>query len=731
MKSRILILLLSLLPLFTIAQSKDSLQTDRPKIGLVLSGGGAKGFAHIGVLKVLEEVGIPIDYISGTSMGSIIGGFYAIGYSADDIEKMVLAQNWEQLLSDYVSRQHIPFHEKEDIERYVLSFPIKPKGIQLPSGIIQGQNIVNLFADLSQPYHDETDFTKFPIPFVCVAADIETGEAVVLDKGYLPKAMRASMGIPTLLTPVENEGRLLVDGGMVNNFPVKEVLNLGADIVIGVDVQAGPKKKEELKSINDIINQTISLMAKPEFQQNKELCDVYIKPDIRGYSVSSFQNADSLIDRGEQMARNFVPLLKELKQKLDLRVEKRETLSIPDGKQEHIIGDIKISGLKEVSRSLVLGKLNFNIGDTIHHEDLQNGINRIYGSRYFDRVNYRLSGDKQKTIHLNVKERTTNRFNVGFHYDNDNKASVLLNTTFRNKLRSGSRLSLDLKLSENPRFTATYNIDNGLKPGYQIRLDMNDTDVFRYEDGKKVASYDFTYTKLDLNMHTIFRESFSIGFGGKLEYYNLETIVGVDGFEEKRDNFYINYYGFLKMDTHDKAHYPRRGLSLYGEYKLVTDNGWGVNDNERPISIAYLKMKKAISLSPRVTFYPSFYGRVVWGKEIPPEYYTYVGGMDQTSYFDIQVPFIGLRRMEQFTENAFVGRGDFQFELFRNNYLILRTNVGKYVDNVNDALTQGTWIKGVGLTYSYNSIIGPMEASVMISDAHKKLTSFVSLGFCF
>lgn len=377
--------------------SADTLfQNKRPKIGLVLSGGGAKGFAHVGVLKVIDELGIPIDFIAGTSMGSIIGGFYSIGYSAKDIEAMIINQNWEDLLSDNISRKYIPIYEKADYERYILSFPIKPKGIELPSGIVEGQNVINLFERLSVEYHNQTDFKKLPIPFVCVATDLETGKAVVLDKGYLPLAMRASMAIPTYFAPVEIDGKLLADGGMINNFPVKEVIDMGADIVIGVDVQAGPKSKKELKSLLDILNQTVSLMALKEFKNNVEYCDIYIKPDIDKYSVGSFQDADSLIQKGEEIGRRFIPILTELKEKYGLEKKNLKNYLPPQDSTSYFVNKVEIKGLNEVSKSLLLGKLNVQTPDNLKLHQLQKGIDRIYGSRYFDQVDFQLREMEKK-----------------------------------------------------------------------------------------------------------------------------------------------------------------------------------------------------------------------------------------------------------------------------------------------------------------------------------------------
>jgi len=710
---------------------KDSLsETPRPKIGLVLSGGGAKGFAHIGVLKVLEELNMPIDYIAGTSMGSIIGAFYAMGYSASEIEKLVLSQNWDHLLSDQISRKYIHVKDKMDHDRYIISFPIKPKGIQIPAGIVTGQNITNLFERSTIEFHNQKDFKKFPIPFVCIATDLETGEAIVLDKGDISQALRASMAIPTVFTPVKIDGKLLADGGMINNFPVEEVIKMGADIVIGVDVQTGPRSKDELNSINDIINQTISLMAKREFVKNRKFCDIYIKPNNKGYGTSSFKQADTLIQLGEIAARENINSLQEIISKNQLVRTQTQNYPITHDSSLFFIDKIQINGLKNVRQSTLLGKLDIEIRNWVSIEKIRKGINRAYGSKYFDKIDFQLIGDKEKTLALNVIERTTNRFNVGMHYDDDNKASLLLNTTFHNKIRNGSRLSLDLKLSENPRFTATYNVDNGLKPGYQLKLDVNDSEVFAYEDGKKTGSFDLNFIKLDFNIHSTFKESYSMGFGGKIEYYNASTNIAAPNLESSGD-YYFTYYGFINMDSHEKAYYPKEGLSLYGEYKLITNNGSNLDGNSRPASVAYLKVQKAISISSRLTIYPKFYGRVVWGKAIPAEFMTYTGGLDQTNYFDMQVPFVGLRRMEVMSDNSFVFRADVQFELFKNNYLILKPNAAKVIEDVNDALTQGRWIKGIGITYAYNSIVGPMEVTFSLSDIEYRLRGFISLGYWF
>lgn len=278
----------------------------RKKVGVVLSGGGAKGVAHIGVLKVLEEAGIPIDYISGTSMGAIVGGLYAVGYNAKALDSMVRVQNWPFLLSDRVYRYNLPFSEKEVNEKYLLSLSFsQKKGLSVPAGFVSGQNIYNLFSDLTIGYHDSISFRDLPIPFACVSADMVTGKEVVMSSGILPLAMRASMAIPGAFAPVVLDSMVLVDGGISNNFPVDVAKEMGAEITIGVDLSTGLKDAEGLNNIMGIVDQLTSFMGMVNYEKNKNAVDLYMNPDLKGYTAASFNREaiDTMILRGERIAR--------------------------------------------------------------------------------------------------------------------------------------------------------------------------------------------------------------------------------------------------------------------------------------------------------------------------------------------------------------------------------------------------------------------------------------------
>ena len=295
-------------------------ESQRLRVGLVLSGGGAKGFAHIGTLKLIDSLQIPIDYIAGTSMGAIVGGLYAIGYTGDEIEKLAQRNDWEEIFSDAPPRPQLPFFQKEQTGRYQLEFGLDKLKPVTPSGLIFGQKVSLLLSSYTYPFEKIDDFDKLPIPFRCIAVDLITGNEVVLHKGSLAKALRASMSIPTVFSPVAWGDSLLADGGIMNNMPVDVARRMGAEIVITVDVQSPLQKREELNSALAVLNQTVSLVGTERWRANIASTDVMIRPDISGFTPADF-NRDKigqLLLRGDQAARLALPQLLELQTKNQL-----------------------------------------------------------------------------------------------------------------------------------------------------------------------------------------------------------------------------------------------------------------------------------------------------------------------------------------------------------------------------------------------------------------------------
>ena len=281
--------------------SQDTIK--KPKIGLVLSGGGAKGFAHVGVLKVIEEAGLKIDFIGGTSMGAVIGGLYASGYNATQIDSIVKVTNFDTLLMDYIPRTSKSFYEKRNDELYALVLPFNKFKIGAPQSISKGMFNYNLFNQLTFHVRHIRDFNQLPIPFLCIATDIEHGEQVIMNKGVLAQALYASSALPSVFSPVIIDNKFLIDGGITNNYPIEEVRKLGADIIIGVDVQNGLRERDELRDGTKILFQINNLQMINKMKKNSKDTDIYIKPDIKDYGAVSFEKAKEIILRDRKSTR--------------------------------------------------------------------------------------------------------------------------------------------------------------------------------------------------------------------------------------------------------------------------------------------------------------------------------------------------------------------------------------------------------------------------------------------
>ena len=434
----------------------------------MLSGGGAKGVAHIGVLKVLEKAGIPVDVIVGTSMGSIVGGLYAIGYSADQLDSLVRVQDWMFLLSDKVNRYDLPFGEKEQDGKYLLSVPFD-RGKKRPSGFISGQNVYNLFSDLTIGYHDSLDFLQLPIPFACVAADMFHREEIVMKGGNLVQAMRASMAIPGVFTPVRTEDRVLVDGGILNNFPTDVARELGAEIVIGVDVQADLMKEDKLESVSGVIPQIINLLCMNKHEANVKLADLVIRPDMKGFSAASFsaRAIDSLLARGKVAALQQWSEIMRVKELIGESGNVDNEIPKAHQPEKIAIRNVIIRGLSLREEGWARRKMRIEENSEITLNDIHREIATLYGTKAFVAVNYRLLGTAPYDLELSLKSNPMSTLNIGFRFDSEDMAAILVEHDFKQQEPAGvttgvNRAFEQESLRETGIFTGKYFSCEGL-----------------------------------------------------------------------------------------------------------------------------------------------------------------------------------------------------------------------------------------------------------------------------
>lgn len=712
--------------LFALLSSSSALQGQtRPRVGLVLSGGGASGLAEIGVIKVLEEAGIPIDYVAGTSMGSIVGGMFAMGYTAAEMERMVKEMDWELMLGDVIPRNDMTFEYKDQLEKYFYDFPINKGKLQLPTGLVAGSNITNKLAGLTWPAYKIKLFSQLPRPFLCVAADVVTGNEVVLTSGNLHDALRASMAIPTVFTPVEIDGRLLIDGGFINNFPADHLKKMGADIIIGVDVQRELFKKTELNSVVTILKQISTLTREDINARNRLLCDILIRPNTPGASTLNFSMADSIIRTGERCARLQWDALKKLSDQLNNYSSAGETKIVHLPKIDSVfIREIAFTGLDKVNPDFVESKMNLPFPAWLSEDDLFRAMQRVYGTNEFAKITYQLDPVTNGTrLTVRAEEKQQNLVHVGLHFDNLFNASLLTRVDFRNLLKHGDQLGVDLNLGENPNLSAAYFFLFQKKQQYGIIAEFGRYKAYEYLDSRKISSEIYRDGNLDFVMRTTWRNQFAVTLGIQGEASWITPNIGdwqIETYNSKMVNFYIQF----KNDNFNKIPYPTRGEKselLIKQINNFTDKG------SIPALIFDFRYRRAFELSPKLSLQPMVYATYAMGDSIPYPYRSYIGGLG--FFHKSVVPFAGMDYMERASNHALILRTDLQYNIHSNHYLTLKLNVGKSFNTLSEFSYSGNNLAGMGLTYGYSSPVGPLEVTLMGSTTNSRPMLFVNLGY--
>lgn len=709
----------------------------RKKIGLVLSGGGAKGMAHIGALKVMEEAGIPIDYVVGTSMGSIIGGLYAIGYTPHQLDSLVRVQDWAYLLSDRTPRSDKNMSEREMDEKYVLSVPFSKISIkEVRGGLIKGQNIDNLFNQLTLGYHDSIDFNRLPIPFACVSEDIVTGNEVVFHQGKLTTAMRASMAIPGVFTPVRLDSMVLVDGGTVNNYPVNVAKAMGADIIIGVDVQSNLKPSSELEGAADILGQLINLMGKEQYEQNLKETNTYIKVDVEGYSAASFTKhaIDTLIERGEQAARKQWDAFMEIKRDLGYPPSFQPHYNVYHPIEKVYIRNIQFNGIDKEDEHWIINRCNL-------HEDSFNEIHMIEEATTIIRANtsyssasYNLSKVSEDVYDLiyTLNKKQENRVNVGVRFDTEEVASVLVNITksFNSKLPSYA--SVTARLGERFGGRLAYGLEVSPLATLGLSYGFNYNDIDYYREGKRSFNSVFRYHVGELSYANVWLRNMRFNIGLRYELYDYDKFMYMEDTpshnDVEKEHFYT-YFANLHYDTYDKAYFPSKGVNFKAGYTLYTDN-FTQYDDHTPFSAVAGIFEGVIPVTRRFSILPSISGRFLIGKHIPYSKRNTMGGDMIEKYLPYQLPFIGTSHVEMMNNSLVIGGIKLRQRMGNIHYLTLGANYALSSRKLKGLFDEESMF-GCAITYGMDSVFGPLEASLNYTNHSDKVGLYINLGYKF
>ena len=662
----------------------------RPKVGLVLSGGGARGAAHIGVIRLLEEMNIPIDYVVGTSMGAIVGGLYAIGYTADDIDSLMMAQDWKSLLSNDTPRRQQPYTQRMERKLYQISIPYEknaltensvhyrdagikvrrsslqtfPKVLARP-GLIDGENILSEFIRLTSSYGDSVSYDLLPHPFACVAADLVTGKEIVLKEGRLAESMRASMSIPGVFYPVYKDNQVLVDGGIVNNYPVNVARNMGADIIIGVELNSAHIESRDLQSFASIFERLIGTLGTELHEQNLSNTDILIQPQVKQFPVMGFdpQNLRQLIDIGYKTAEQSKPLLDSLKKQL--------SLAPTDAAKEPMMPN-QIPAAPSIQAS-------------------------------------------------DIPSSPTDMVALGLRIDSEDGAAALLHVGVNHLNLSGLKFDLTSRLSIHPWISGHISYSKPNMPQVNAAVKYGYAHIVSpYSNRYDAISYHFCGT--DLYLSDMLSRRFDLRIGARYDNY----------WESNATSYspriaHTTLYALLRNDLYDAAYTPTSGYS-YG-----IEVSYNIKDKSPQGSNFWAFQADASALIPlgsTTALLPALYARSLFGKSIPTIYTNAMGGYLPQHYLPHQVPFVGFVGCEFMNSHLLIPCIGLRQRLFTDVYATSFVNYAYSTDGPsNDYASQGIW--GIGAQLSYDTTIGPLALSIQWNDLYHRLGAYFSFGYEF
>jgi NTE family protein len=706
----------------TLAQETPSPQGAQ-RIGLVLSGGGARGIAHIGVLRVLEAEGIVPDVVAGTSMGALVGGLYAIGHSPATLDSLVTSLDWASYFLDDPEHRFLSLDRRFIGDRTIVELPLKNWKVALPSGVVSGQRIFELLSRLTWPVQTVRDFRGLRIPFVATGTDIETGEAVVLDTGSLALAMRASMSIPGLFDPVRMNNRLLVDGGITRNLPAREARALGANILICSDVTDPLLPADSLESLVDVLLQTSTIYTNAASEADRRMCDVLIRPRAGGLTPADFDDAGAWVARGDSAAAAVRPRLRAIAA-AGGRSAHAGTHSVAAEARPVEIAAVEISGITGDARAYARRRMRMGEHGLVTPGDLSAAVQRVYATELFEQVSYRLEARGPDTVTIvTVEPRRQDHVGVGVRYDDTYDASLLFVVRLRNRLGFGSSSELDVRLGEEKRVSVEHiNVGiAGSRVAAGVGAAYSQTPLLLYDAGDRVGE-----ARVDVAAVTIFGallhdDAAAVGLEVKAEDAGERITVGGVRTLERRQ--YQSGAIVLRSSTLDRAAFSTRGhmLSLRSAYFL------GSREFAQHVGHALL----ALPLAERVTIHArATVGAASPERFVPLHYRFMLGGSYPTTLFpETHIAFAGLRPQEQ--SGAAVTRlgAAIQWEAQRRVFATLRVDVGRAGPRL--SADPDLYSVGVGAAVGSLTPVGPVEVSGSIRPNGGRPRLELSLGYAF
>ena len=734
----------------TVYAQTDNTTVNRKKVGVVLSGGGAKGMAHIGVLKVLEKAGIPVDVITGTSIGSIVGGLYAIGYNAHSLDSMVKKQDWTYVITDKEDLRNQTYLDRKKVNTYFLTTGLTIGKHNLNAGgLIKGKNLAELFQKLFVGYTDSLDFNRdLKIPFACVATNIMDNSEIVFHSGRLPQAIRASMSIPAAFSPVRLGDMVLVDGGLKNNYPVDVAREMGAEIVIGVTLNGKPKKAEDITGTMKIVGQIIDVNCVNKYDENKAITDLWMNVNPHGYSTASFSSEaiDSLIRYGEEEAMRHWDEIIALKKRIGIDDTFHPVIHHPLSpnamtERQHVTG-FSFENMTPQAERFLRQKFHLNKVDSIDAKMEQELTTSMRIDLFYQTAECQLvpQGDGVRVV-LSAGERKSVQLHAGARYDTEESAALQVGLDIPLKtaipvetditLRLGKRLMARGEITVHPRsFT---------RPTFSYTFLRNDVDVYTKGD----LDYNIRYNQLMAEFLPINFDlrNFNLQMGLRWDYYHYRNALGSESAKMGtiQNEHFFSYRARMVFNSEDNWNFPTRGARFHAEYAYLTNDFAKLNVRDADgykqgktlgLSDVRANWRMSFSFNSRFTLQPMVYGRLLFGSVVATGFSNTIGGEWFGHYIEQQMPFAGIGNMEYVDRQFVSAQLQAQQRIGKNNYLLLRVAGGQQAAKVKELLDYRTMI-GVQGAYYLNTVFGPVGATLGYSNRTKKAYFFVNLGYAF
>ncbi len=699
-----------------------------PRVGLVLSGGSAKGFAHIGVLQVLQELGIHVDLVTGTSMGAIIGGLYAAGYSPAQLDTLVTEEDWGNLFRRPTDRRKQSPAEKASSDKYMITFPLEHARIALPEAVVPRQAIAEHLERYTWPVHEITDFNELPTAFGALVTDLDTGVPILLQHGSLAQAIEASSAVPGAFAPVTlPDGRRVVDGAVVRNLPAEDARAMGADLVICVDVSERPSPADSLHSLIDVMQQTVSFRVQASNQIERPLCNVVIDPDVNGIPSLDFSRAQVWIDRGRVAAlaqRQALLAIADSEHAVRGAIPSRPAMPPEDS---IFLLQVSWTSVSSGADALVQGTIGLHDSTWVTESQVAEAVDRIYSTGRFDQVSFRVQpragGDN---LLFDLTEGDRDVVGVGVRYGTPRGAALLVGATISDWITPGSKVALNARLGDELQFDGRYMLGAGPEARFlqTVGASFTRTSLPHVRPAGVESAPVLDVHAVSLQIARVLGHAGYVGVD-LTHARSSDGVRGGDTLLALRSQSYTTLGGVLSLDTFDRTFAPTTGASALMVWS--GDLGHG-----RSFARRFADLQGALPVSSHV----SLVGRVdvgyASGSNLPLHDRFFLGGSVPSSVWASQfVPFLGIDAQSAQGSVVHVAEAAVQTEVRDNVFVSLRGNVGNVFDTWPAPVGWRSYLRGGGVTIGTMLAPGPLSVTFGSRSLNQRPVIEISFGATF